>query len=1038
MSFFDDLVNTLNPVNLATGFVKGVAGMATEPFKLGADVVAHIAPAGFHSLVGIGDYALGNKKGFVEEAKKAQDNLDQSDFVKGGFKPISDAADASKGKNFFEALTDTGKGTLQAGSYLANKYVLPYGGLAVGAPGVAALEGAGAKVAGGAALGAGFGAASGALTPASEGDFNAGDIAKSSFLGSLAGGATGGALVGTHEAGKYVAGHPEVLTAQHGSVGLNEPLKPTLTPGPAAPIKEAFARADELKPVESKLEQVIRSNKKQATRLQVEIGRFERSGLQEALKNGGVDSLPDFSPEGLGGGVPTSKAGVKIGPQDTARFMSNLVDSGSAKIKNLKGMVATRENKLGPLFDELATLSDQLESVKGTRLAYRGEANAARRQGTAEITGGGVFDKIKSFPEEIKNHFSGWVNNRGAADLEAVKTKQDFKALDAEGVDAFHKVQSGETQGDYGKLQEYFGNKFEQLKTAGIKFGQQKDYLPQLWDNKPEEIAQVFGKKLSEAPQFSLRKVIDSYQEGIDAGLKPRFDKVSDLVGWYEQKANRALADKAFLDGLKESGRLLPADKAPIGWKALSPDLVPGPILKAEPALAKVINNHLEQAQFGGLAKAAKGIGRIKNVVLGFGIPKTGINAHGVNIFVRSVLADKNPIGRAMTTGDWLVRPGEAAKFFDTHFDAAVELRKAGLTVTSEEHAFARQAQEVSGNIVKRAGAKLGDWQQTLFEDPLFGKILPAAKLRYAIGLAKDLESKGMEHELALKTAAKAGNETFGGINIEEVARSKDFQNFLRTFALAPDWLETQFRLGKDIAKSVTTQATNPEFKGQRTFARNLILGYVAANVMNKAFSGHWMFENGTGGQFQLDTGTKDSKDRERYIPLFGGAVDFVRVPIEAAVPFFQSGDLSAFGSAARSRLSTPVAAAVSLATNTDNFGSPIFGKDKYGKTLTPMQNLAGAANLATSAVAPTPVQMLSNTLQGKSSVEQAVAGGLELPVRYRKVSSGSGSSTKTRAKKPKKIKASSRKAKSIKRAKNAKAPRIKAVKIKTAKIKKG
>jgi hypothetical protein len=40
-------------------------------------------------------------------------------------------------------------------------------------------------------------------------------------------------------------------------------------------------------------------------------------------------------------------------------------------------------------------------------------------------------------------------------------------------------------------------------------------------------------------------------------------------------------------------------------------------------------------------------------------------------------------------------------------------------------------------------------------------------------------------------------------MNLEQVGRSKDFQNLLRVAILAPDWAESNLRLGGNIAKSL-------------------------------------------------------------------------------------------------------------------------------------------------------------------------------------------------------------------------------------------
>ncbi len=193
-----------------------------------------------------------------------------------------------------------------------------------------------------------------------------------------------------------------------------------------------------------------------------------------------------------------------------------------------------------------------------------------------------------------------------------------------------------------------------------------------------------------------------NYQEGIEAGLTPRFSKLSDLIGSYESRVNKSLADRKFFIRLKEDNLILPQSKAPTDWVTLDPDRFPRlsfttdqgkytGIYKAPEDLAKMINNYLADPSTSpnvvlkGLNTIANWISSVKNRVLSFGVPGTAVNAHGFNILARNVMASKNPIEGAVTGIKYMLHPESAAKYLDSELIKAPDAVKHGLTLSANE-----------------------------------------------------------------------------------------------------------------------------------------------------------------------------------------------------------------------------------------------------------------------------------------------------------------------------------------------------------------
>lgn len=595
--------------------------------------------------------------------------------------------------------------------------------------------------------------------------------------------------------------------------------------------------------------------------------------------------------------------------------------------------------------------------------------------------------------KETKQTFADWVNQRKATKVEGLLKQREFSDLNNKGINGIFEFQSGNKTGRFGDVQKYFDQKYNEVKKAGIELNYKKDYLPQLWNNSQQEVEQVFGRSLGTKPSFSMDSIIKNYEEGIKAGLTPKFSTIGDLAGWYEQRANKAIADMNFFTKLGKDGFIQPAGKAPRDWVSLNPDTFPkvktningetyNGVYKAPRELADMINNYLYSPANGNtFSRALNGIAnfvsRAKNITLSFGVPGTGINAHGFNILARHTLGGTggNPITRLLTGTKYMLHPGSAVAELDKTLETAPEAVKNGLTLSAEEHtALLNQSETFAKSFGK-------NWNN-LFEKPLFNKMIPALKLSSYNELVKN----GTD----AKAAAKLVNNVYGGMNWEQLGRSRDYQNFLRTIILAPDWAESTVRLGGNLGKSFVPTLQNGKlgFLGgetgarYRTMATTILGSYVALNIANKLTSGHYAFQNDPGHTFELEAGyTQDGQ--KRYLKPYGTSVDFLRLPFDTAVGLAQGDPTPAFR-AISNRLSIPLGAAMHLLTNTDYKGQAIYGQDKYGNKMTPLQSAEGVgAQVIGAAGLPSFIQNAGDVATGKQGVEEGLTQGLELPFRY-------------------------------------------------------
>jgi hypothetical protein len=607
--------------------------------------------------------------------------------------------------------------------------------------------------------------------------------------------------------------------------------------------------------------------------------------------------------------------------------------------------------------------------------------------------------------------FEDWVNFRKAAKVEGSLKKREFADLDADELEGINKFQAGYREGKYKDVQSYFDAKHQTLQDAGVHAGFKENYLPQLWDNPADEVFDA-ARRLGLKPKFTLNSVLENYQKGIEIGLKPKFKNISDLVGWYEQTANKALADRAFFDHLKENNLIRPKGKAPANgtWVSLDPDHFPiqkfqtgtkqfQGVLMAPKHVGDVINNYLREPSGKVLGYIADKASLGKNLALSAGLPGTGINAHGFNIAARNIM------GRGLMKGGaeaakYLLFPRTASAELTANLDKAPFAMKQGLTLTTEGfelgessadtllkglHDTSMGSTNIGRGVEKVAtgfdkGVKgLLEFHNKYFEKPLFQEVIPNLKLKHFNSLYEEMRKQGMSETGAGRSAAQATNALYGGINWEALGRNRDTQNLFRALFLAPDWFESNLRMGKGLAQGLRNPNT-AEGKIYGQVAKNIIASYVAANVANTATTGHPMWDNAPGHTLDVQIG--NSGKQIRWLRPFGTAADFIRLPIDEFTATAK-GDLGQAFQIAKNRLSLPARSGVDLLSNQNRFSKRIYGKDDYGNKI-PIKNQAlGMIDELTSPFTPQYVRNPIDYAAGNLNAEQAIVGSLEGPFRY-------------------------------------------------------
>ena len=499
-----------------------------------------------------------------------------------------------------------------------------------------------------------------------------------------------------------------------------------------------------------------------------------------------------------------------------------------------------------------------------------------------------------------------------------------------------------------------------------------------------------------------------SYNEGISVGLTPKFNNIAELVGWYERTARKAIADRNFFTELVNNKWVVPSRKAPSDWVELGTGFprftsrTKEGFLEdryaAPPELAEVINSYLAQKDKGFLGSTARFFDGVKQRILTTGIPFTGINFHGISTSMRYIFGSgKNPITSIFQAINFLTNPGAARKNFAKSLELLPEAVKSGLVVsekapklvlyTKEQLKKEFEAEFKDAGFLKRNFGRAWEMYKSAVEDPLMENIIPAYKLETWKNTYNTYKTY-MPDDMARKKAAEFTNNLLGGLNYDEMGRSPEVRNLMKFLLLAPDWFETNVTLGKRVVQSLWDKDKN--YRAYRNFIVNFMSSYVFMNAINKTSSGHYMWENEPGQKFSIDTGTYDEQGNKRYIQIFGTGADFVRLPVDFIDGLYND-DTAVLSRLARNRLSPLGSTLVSLFSNTDYAGRPLFGTDKFGNPLSAQQQLLGATSLVGQAVGiPTifgePIRNIAESaVTGKPfSLEKTLVQAADLPVRYK------------------------------------------------------
>lgn len=152
-----------------------------------------------------------------------------------------------------------------------------------------------------------------------------------------------------------------------------------------------YSELKELKPLRKAAHDLLVSNRAEVRQLQAELNNLEKQGLESALgkesKEGPADlvsSLQTIRSATEKSGIRPTRFETKFattknrGAQSTKAFIERLITDPNVDLAAIRRKIATRENKLGGLIDDIQNLKYGFDAIQNRRMEIFDEAKLAR------------------------------------------------------------------------------------------------------------------------------------------------------------------------------------------------------------------------------------------------------------------------------------------------------------------------------------------------------------------------------------------------------------------------------------------------------------------------------------------------------------------------------------------------------------------------------------------------------------------------------------------------------------------------------------
>ena len=571
--------------------------------------------------------------------------------------------------------------------------------------------------------------------------------------------------------------------------------------------------------------------------------------------------------QAIKGGLPKGPVEEQMGALREA--WDNLRQSAADSKEQVTQRLAYLRAMGDVLYDHLTQLPAFTDEKRAT-----GRWDSALQQAAQEVR---EFARsiIKAVPSpRVREAMVNWIQADGDEALLRERAAQSKAPYQRGYADALKLTKDQKTLAM--QLQDYFDAMLARAQEAGMLSHGVENYVNQVWQREnplTNRLKNEFAVgRLNPNWKFAKKRLFDTYFEGEQLGYKPAKKDIAALVALYDESFKTALAARNFLKELSQGnatdGRPLvePAGSGKVvgdegggrkylvrqrttqdkladykqidhpalrGWKWVGKDEAGNPVLfqgqlLVHPELYDRLRNRLTKSAF----RTWEPIPGIKPGATLLNVQSSAKQALLSLSGFHLVQEASHALGhRVDPTG--LVKKLKPIDFSDPVTKALTEH---GLKL-SDYHAMAEFSEGLTSGPWINKLPFVGNKILKPYTEWLFQEYIPRLKITMAHDALERNRARypGATEDQLLELTARQANAAFGGQNLRYLGRNPTYQDVLRTFLLAPDFLESRARF--------VGQALKP-FGREQLLALGLLAAtqYILARLINKNVDGeyHW------------------------------------------------------------------------------------------------------------------------------------------------------------------------------------------------------
>ncbi len=438
---------------------------------------------------------------------------------------------------------------------------------------------------------------------------------------------------------------------------------------------------------------------------------------------------------------------------------------------------------------------------------------------------------------------------------------------------------------------QYNDKLYAEAKEAGVDLNYLQHHILQSFMESNAQIADTIrAKGLSKIPGFAKHRAIPDYMYVVEQelGLTPRFTTFGQANAMAYEQMQKALANQKFAEVLTNSGQLLPAHQNPGGWEQITSPYFPKAKVRtsagtpvevpyvAPPEMARFLNNVFGGQPQGEGSRVWELAGDVAAKMQDIKLSSPGLTVNSFTIGqmakdfatgLGDILTGKLQRGARMMSSPAgaMIRgfiPGASEGWEKAHEAAIKEMAQQNISYGGLLGYRGRQGNAVSTPITK----KIGDAWNHLINSPTFQKFLFQRQVGHFENFRDALVSSGMEYGKAVELASEQLKNYDGMIN--ELGRSQDFDNILRTFIMAPKYRQGVIGSGINMVKGLLN-FRDPAYSPSRSLMLGLVTTFFLTNEINKRLNGGKnMWENPPGREFELVMPNPTDNNPQHYLSV--------------------------------------------------------------------------------------------------------------------------------------------------------------------------